>query len=109
MSNAVNLRIDPDTLTIGDLEDFEMVTGKPMFDVLKPVQVRDDEGQIVRGEDGRPETEVKVTAVALKALVWISQRAENPAFTLDDARNVRVAALEIVGDDEGEGEGGTPA
>lgn len=105
MADKVALRIDPDALTIGDLEDFEDVTGASLFDAIKPVQVRDEDGEIVRDEKGRPETEVKLTAKALKALIWIMKRIDQPDFSIEDARNVRVTSLEILGDDEPESEG----
>jgi hypothetical protein len=96
---TVALRIDPDTLTIGDLEDFEDVVGAPLYDVLQPRPVIGPDGKKVLDENGRPELETKISAKALKALIWITQRAEKPGFTLDDARNVRVSALELVGVD----------
>jgi hypothetical protein len=105
MTDKVALRIDPDALTIGDLEDFEDVTGSSLFDAIKPVQVKDEDGNLVRDEKGRPETEVKLSAKALKALIWIMKRAEEPNFTVDDARNVRVSSLEIVDNGESEPEG----
>lgn len=90
------LRIDENDFTIGDLEDFEEVAGIPFIEALTPVPVLDAEGNKVFGEDGRPETGVKFSPSALKALVWITKRREVPSFTVEEARNVRVAALEIV-------------
>lgn len=97
-AEKVVLKVDPDALTIGDLEDFEDVVGASLFDALQPVPTRDEDGSVVRDEKGRPVTEVKVTAKALKALIWITQRVDRPDFTLQDARNVRVTSLEIVDD-----------
>jgi hypothetical protein len=96
---TVSLRIDPDILTIGDLEDFEDVVGAPLYDVLQPKPVRDAEGKKVLDDDGRPELETQIPTKALKALIWITQRVEKPEFTLQDARNVRVSALELVAPD----------
>jgi hypothetical protein len=103
---TVALRIDPDVLTIGDLEDFEDVVGKPLYDVLQPKPVLDAEGKKVLDEKGRPELQTQISTKALKALIWISQRAEKPDFSLEDARSVRVSALELVGvDDQGNEDG----
>jgi hypothetical protein len=102
MSETVALRIDPDVLTIGDLEDFEDVVGVPLYDALKPKAVYED-GQKVLDEKGRPLLETQISTKALKALIWITQRIENAEFTLDDARRVRVSALELVGADDEEG------
>ncbi len=100
---TVSLRIDPDVLTIGDLEDFEDVVGAAIYDVLSPRPVIGPDGKKVLDEKGRPELETKIPTKALKALIWISQRAEDPAFSLEDARNVRVSALELVGAEDGQG------
>jgi hypothetical protein len=100
---TVALRIDPDVLTIGDLEDFEDVVGAPLYDVLQPKPVRDAEGKKVLDDDGRPELQTQISTKALKALIWITQRIEKPGFSLDDARAVRVSALELVGAEDGQG------
>lgn len=109
MAEKIAIRFDEDNLTLGDLEDFEDVTGVGMFDALKPVTVRDAEGAIVRDDDGRPVQEVSLTAKALKALVWIVLRSERPGFTLDDARNIKVTEFELVGSDDDESEGNDEA
>ena len=98
-TESVSLRIDPDVLTIGDLEDFEDVVGAPLYDVLQPKPVRDSEGKKVLDADGRPELQTQISTKALKALIWITQRIEKPDFSLEDARNVRVSALELVASD----------
>lgn len=90
------LRIDENEFTIGDLEDFEDVAGVSFMDALKPVPVLDDEGKPVFDEKGRRETTVNFSPTSLKALVWITKRREVPGFSVEDARNVRVAAMEIV-------------
>lgn len=106
----MRIDINPDNLTIGDLEDFEQVTGKAFDKVLAGEIQRDDEGNILRDEKGRPVTAVHLNATALKALVWISQRASNPEFSLEDARNVKVTELNLdvpADEDEGKGESAT--
>jgi hypothetical protein len=73
------LKIDPEDLTIGDLEDFEDIVGMSFDDAMAP------------GPDGKP----KVTTKALKALVFLSKRREDPTFTLDDARAIKVSELQV--------------
>lgn len=91
------LTFNENELTIGDLEDFEEVTGVSITDALKSEKVRDDDGNLVRDEEtGRPVEAVKMSAKTLKALVWITSRKDDPAFTLEDARNVRITELDIV-------------
>ena len=100
----INIRFDEDNLTIGDLEDFEDAVGVPLFDALKQVRQYDDEGNLVTDERGRPVMAVNLTAKAMKGLVWITLRQERPGFSLDDARSVKVTALEWVAAEDGSDE-----
>lgn len=68
----MKLTFDFDELTVGDIEDFEDACGIPIFEVKQG----------------------SVPTKALAPLIWISERRNNPAFTLDDARKVRVSDLE---------------
>lgn len=110
MAEKINLKIDENDLTLGDLEDFEDAVGVSLMDALKQTPIKDPEtGEVVRDEKGRAQMQVNVSAKALKGLVWITQRRENPEFSLEDARNVRVAAIELAeadADAEGNGESG---
>ena len=92
----IKVRFNEDNLSIGDLEDFEDAAGVPLFTALKPVPIRDAEGNVEKDEKGRPVSEVNLSAKALKALVWIVLRDERPGFSLEDARNIKVTALELV-------------
>ncbi|MFD6970137.1 hypothetical protein [Streptomyces sp. NPDC059949] len=100
---TVALRINPDVLTIGDLEDFEEVVGLPIYEALSPRPVIGPDGKKVLDEKGRPELQTQITTKALKALIWVTQRVDNPDFSLQDARNVKVSALELVGSSDGQG------
>lgn len=100
MSESFTLRLDPESLTLGDLEDFEDVVGKAVDEVLKPRPILDDDGNKVLDERGRPEMGVRIPAKALTTLVWLAKRKENPAFTRAEARDVRVDQLEIPDTDE---------
>jgi hypothetical protein len=100
----MRLHIDPDSMTIGDLEDFEEITGKSFDKVLSGTVVRDEEtGEVEKDERGRPVREVSMRAVELKALIYVTQRALNPEFTLEDARKVKVTDLAIATDEDDEG------
>lgn len=92
-TETVDIKLNPDDLTLGDLEDFEELVGKPIDEVVKPVPVTDEFGARVFDAKGRPEMTVKVPTKAVIALVWLSQRRDNPEFTLADARKVRVGSL----------------
>lgn len=99
------LNFNPDDLTIGDLEDFEDITGQTFDEAFKSVPVKDDEGNIERDDKGRPVKAVKVTAKVIKALVYVIYRKDDPDFTLDDARNVKITALNMLGGDDEDPEG----
>lgn len=101
----IAIRFDEDNLTIGDLEDFEDAVGVGLFEALSPKTVMGPDGKAERDEKGRPVKEVSLTAKALKALVWIVLRGERPGFSLDDARNIKVTALEMVESPDADAEG----
>lgn len=67
---AVNLN----DLTIGDLEDFEDIVG-------------------VSFEDAQAGSFRSVKAI--KALVFLTMRRDNPAFTIEDARAFKITALNL--------------
>jgi hypothetical protein len=86
MPASETLKFNPDDITIGDLEDFEEITGRSMDDVFAF-----DAG-------GKP-TKVDVDSKTMKALVFIIKRQSDPSFTLEQARDVKLGALDV-GDDE---------
>lgn len=102
----MRLHIDPNAMTIGDLEDFEDITGKSFDKVLAGTIVRDEEtNEVMKDAKGRPLREVAMRAIDLKALIYVTQRAIDPTFTLADARNVKVTDLAIEADEDEDAEG----
>lgn len=93
MAETMDIELNPDELTLGDLEDFEDYVGKPLDEAVKPKPVYDDEGKRLFDEKGRPVSETRVPSKVLVCLVWIVKRKTEPAFTVADARNVRVTSL----------------
>lgn len=65
------------TLSFGDMEDFENETGEPLMKAVAQMQ---------KGE---------ASTKSLIALVWICGRTENPDFTLDDVRKMKLGELEF--------------
>lgn len=98
------LNFDPNDLTIGDLEDFEDLTGSTFEEAFKAVPVRDDEGNIEKDSKGKPVKAMKVAAKTLKALVFIIYRKDDPDFTVEMARNVKITALNMTGGDDADPE-----
>lgn len=67
-------------LDVGDLLDFEEITGCSIDQVFTP-------------------TGMKMSAKVVLAIVYIVKRRENPGFTLDDARKVKFSELQFVSDE----------
>ena len=86
MADAKPLRFSVDSLTVGDLEDIEEITGMAFDEIMAMLT----SGQV--GEGGKIGLPLKV----IKALVLVIYRASNPAFTIEDARKVKVSELEVV-------------
>jgi len=77
----MKLNLDPALLTMGDMADFEDAAGVPLLDTFTKI---DQSGSI--GD---------LPMRAMIALVWVCARQDDPAFTLDDARKIKIGDLEI--------------
>jgi hypothetical protein len=88
MPDAKPLRFSASSLTVGDLEDLEEITGQSFGDLFSLL------GQLEAG--GMHKLPIKL----ITALVFVIRRHENPDFTLADARKVRINELELVLGDE---------
>lgn len=77
-----SLTIDIEGLTLGEIEEFEEASGSSISAVAK-------------GEG---------TAKAIVALVWVVKKRENPEFTMDDARAMKLSDVDL---DENPTEGGS--
>lgn len=86
MAEAKPLRFSVDSLTVGDLEDVEEMTDMSFDDILGLLT----SGKV--GTNGKLGIPIKI----LKALVFVIYRADNPDFSMDDARKVKVGELEVV-------------
>lgn len=73
----MKIEFNVDDLTLGEAEDLEEYLGMGL----------DEIGAALKG--GQASTKM------VTALVWIAKRKEEPAFTLAQARNVKVAELEF--------------
>lgn len=73
----MQLQFDPESLTLGDLEDFESYVGLPLERALDPV------------------TNQPSTMRALVGLLWILHRQQDPQFTLQQARALKLHELEF--------------
>lgn len=71
----MRLVLDPSTMTVGDLEDFEDTVGTPLLEVFTRLQVS--------GLTALP-------LVELKGLIWIIRRQDDPAYTFGQTRDIKV-------------------
>lgn len=75
----MKIKLNPDALTFGDLEDFETQTGEGLLDTFESIEKKQD----LSGLSMR----------CITALLWICTRTENADFTLDDARKIKLSEL----------------
>lgn len=92
----MKINLNPNDLTFGDLEDFETLTGQALMDTFDKVS----DGGDLKG----------LSAKAVIGLLWICGRQQNPDFTLDDAKKVKLTELEVeVGEEPDPTPGGDSA
>jgi len=85
-AEPVELRVDIDSFSIGEIEDVEEACGLSFATIIN--RFTDPEG--MRGQ-------------AVKALVWVLRRREDPSVTLEDVRSMRLSAVRLKwGDDAAE-------
>jgi hypothetical protein len=84
MPEAKPLRFSVESITVGDMEDLEEITGKSFGELMDLL------GNAESG--GTMSIPIKV----LKALVFIIGRQTDPGYTLEQARKVKVTELELV-------------
>lgn len=81
MAEPITFR--PDDITLGDMEDFEAITGRPFFEVLTSIE-----------EAGAGENPLKKMQIKdLTALVFIVKRSTDPAMTIERARRTKIDEL----------------
>lgn len=76
----MELKFDPNAMSLADLEDFEAYTGLWIDDAF------------VRRPDGR---NMPRSAKVLTALIWIVRRQDDPSFTIEQARATRATDIEL--------------
>lgn len=80
-TESVNIALDVDELSLGELEAVEEYTGKTIFEI---------ESDLSAGT---------VRARTLTALVWLAKHREDDTYTFDDAKSVRASAIRAKGGD----------
>lgn len=73
VTNNETIELDLDRMTLGELEAIE--------DILSP----EDYQRLLNGQ---------TSTKALIAIAYVIKRRDNPAFTMDDARSIRVMAFQ---------------
>jgi hypothetical protein len=94
------ISISEDDMTLGDMEDFEEITGKSFSDSMRRVKVIDpDTGMQKPDPDpaakGKGLWSYEMSMKGLTAIVYISLRKENPSITLDEVRAMKLDELDL--------------
>lgn len=98
VSTKRKIRLDMDSLTLGDLEAFEEVVGGDLMAALAPQIVRDENGRPIpdfKDPKHRPLKEVKVSAKNMVGLVWIALRKDEPDLTLAQVKAMPLSNLDF--------------
>lgn len=109
MAEKQNITFDPDEWTLGDLDDFESIAGVTLDEALTPTTVRGPRGDVEKNERGKPIKAVRMSAKVMLAIVYISLRKDDPALTIEAAKQIKVGALVMGGDDSPEEQSAAPA
>lgn len=104
------INMNTDAMSFEELEIFEDIAKVPVSDAFKTTVVRNDEGHPVPDPDdpkGRPLTEVHVSARALKAMVFVNLRRQDPDITLEQVNKITLNEIDFFseGDDDDNSEG----
>lgn len=81
----MKLTIDPNTLTLGEMDDIEAATGQPI-------------GDLVARFNGKRAEEIRMTDFPTKtliAMVWVFGRRSDPTLTIEDVRQTKLLDLEF--------------
>lgn len=89
------LTLDPDDLTLGEMEEFEDLAGRPLSKMMQGDVVLDEDGTPRRDARGKVLRELDPRVKDIIALVFLAKRRADPDFTLDDARKVKVSELQL--------------
>lgn len=89
------LSLSPDDLTLGEMEEFEELAGRPLAKMMQGDVVKDENGNVIPGKDGKPMREIDPRVKDIIALVFLAKRRDDPAFTLDDARQIKISELKL--------------
>lgn len=73
--------LDPNSLTFGDLEDFESFTGQDLIGTFDQIG---DKGDLAG-----------LNMKTILGLVWVCGRQQDESFSMDDARKVKISDLEV--------------
>ncbi len=99
------IKFNQDTMTLGDYEQFEELTGMAFSDAVRTMIVRDEKGIPVPDPEngGRPLQEVKMSMKALIALLFVTERKVDPSITMDAIREMPITEIEFEVPKDGDG------
>lgn len=93
------IKLNEDDMTLGMMEEFEDIVGKPLSTVMRKVPVIDPETKRAvpdpNDPKGRPLMEVQVSMKAMVALIFLGLREEDPTLTIDDVRKMKLSEFDL--------------
>ena len=84
MAEPEKILFDVDSMTLADLEKLEEAADAPVSAIIQSLA-------------GGP-----LTARMIAAIVWISRQKTNPAFTLEEARSLKIGEIQFAQESEPE-------
>ena len=99
------IKIDQDAMTLGDLEEFEELTGMSFSESVKRVKVIDpDTGKQMVDPDPKAKGaglwNTEMSTKGLMAIIYITLKKDDPELTFADVKNMRLADLDLGGDED---------
>ncbi len=90
--------MNPEDLTLGDMELFEEATGQDLFETLKAVPDVDPEtGMPIPdpANPGRPLMTVKVNTKALLGLIYVVLKKDQPDITIEEVKKLKISDFDF--------------
>lgn len=91
----LKINLSQSSLTLGDMEDFEELTGQSLGRVVEVAATADADSMLA-----------SLPIKTITGLIWITGRKADPSLTLEQVRSMPIEDLEsleiFVGDDEAE-------
>lgn len=104
-TKKIKVSVSQDHMTLGDMEEFEEITGKSFSDSMRRVKVIDEETGLQKIDPdpeakGRGLWTYEMSMKGLTAIIFLNLRKENPDLTIDKIRGMNLGDFELAGDSD---------